>query len=86
MANGYKFLLSNVVPDAHDPITITSSSFPWKDYWKSKAPFRLLLFGWKVVNKAIPTKHVLKVHHRNVDDACVFCAEQTESVDHIFGL
>lgn len=51
---GYKWLFSNQNRRLDSDLMI--SSFPWKDFWKSKVPLRILVFGWRVIRNAVPTR------------------------------
>lgn len=80
---GYKWLMNNSFRDAVN--TIGPSAFPWKDYWRSKVSMRVLMFGWKVICDAVPTKDKLQRHHVYVglDNLCLFCSQHIETVDHV---
>lgn len=54
VAAGYNWLVSN--HPSHLQSCNTDISFSWKDFWKRKTNFRILVLVWKVLNDAIPTK------------------------------
>lgn len=41
--------------------------FSWKDFWRTKISYRILLFAWKMWHNVIPTLVNLKTHHLNYD-------------------
>lgn len=78
---GYKWLISNGLRIGVS--CLRPSVFPWKDYWKGKLPYRVLVFGWRVLNDAIPTKEKLYRYHIGVGGLCLFCNDNDETIDHI---
>ncbi|KAF7821098.1 reverse transcriptase [Senna tora] len=59
--------------------------FPWKWFWKLTMPHRTLLFIWKIIHEAIPSKIVLIRHHVPLSEAkCTFCFKKDEILTHLF--
>lgn len=55
--------------------------------WKSGAPSKINVFGWRLFLDRLPTKSAL-MHRGILDDSqnatCVFCSEHVESSSHLF--
>lgn len=49
-----------------DSSNTTSLQFPWNDFWKTKAPMRILVNAWKIWHDAISTFSNLNRHHSDV--------------------
>lgn len=83
---GYKWLVSNRPRNPNSRTYLGPTSFPWKDFWKSKLPYRVLVFGWKVLCDALPTKDKLQRNHINVgiNNLCLFCYQHVETSNHLF--
>lgn len=79
VSSGYKCLLSSTMH--HVEIDFR---FPWKDFWKIKAPRRLLMFIWRLGNKAKPSGEILQKHHINGTINYMFCHSHLEDLDHVF--
>lgn len=79
---GYNFLCK----DSHDtvPPRIRYLDFPWKDFWKLKVPYKILLFSWELLHDAIPTTETLNWHHIPIRNGCQFCDCTVEDNNHVF--
>lgn len=58
----------------------------FKQFWKTKAPPKVLAFSWQAIRKRIRTKQ--NMFHRQIirgqqDLVCEFCNLEMESVDHL---
>lgn len=83
VAQGYKWLLSN---RAHVTFNrLQPSAFPWKDFWRSKLPHRVLILVWRILWDALPTMVTLQQHHVNTSQhgLCLFCGQHEETTDHV---
>jgi hypothetical protein len=60
-----------------------TTSFPWKDIWRTKAPPRVAFFVWTATRSKIPT--IDNLHRRGmiVVNRCWLCESDGESVDHL---
>lgn len=59
MYGSNKYLMATANSDDSTPNCICDL-----DYWRTKLPYRIILFGWKAINQAVPTVMNLKLHHR----------------------
>ncbi|KAL0456056.1 UNVERIFIED_CONTAM: hypothetical protein Slati_0944800 [Sesamum latifolium] len=55
----------------------------WKFIWNSKAPPKVLLFAWKCVNEALPTKANLHKRGIAVSPGCDYCSANQEDLLHV---
>jgi len=55
-----------------------------RELWKVKAPGKCKFFAWLVLHGRCWTSARLKRHNLTNDDACAFCDQAPESVDHLF--
>ena len=62
----------------------THNSHNWFDYlWKTKAPPRVLAFGWLALRGNILTMDNLRRHGVVLINACPLCLSAEETVDHL---
>lgn len=81
-APGYDLLLKSYHPEFSNPRSFTHM-FSWKDFWRKKAPMRILVFAWKVWHEALPTFSNLNRQHLRCDVFCPFCDGSDDLVDHV---
>lgn len=62
----------------------TYSNFPWNDFWRTKAPMRILLTALKIYNDVVPTFENLNRHHFRCEIVCPFCGAADDLVSHTF--
>ncbi|KAF7821715.1 ribonuclease H [Senna tora] len=68
-----------------DSLFLQQGSFQWSNFWKIKAPPRLLMFLWRVYNNALPNLHNLRRHHSQIYTTCQMCdREEEETLDNLF--
>uniref|UniRef100_A0A803PL05 Reverse transcriptase domain-containing protein n=1 Tax=Cannabis sativa TaxID=3483 RepID=A0A803PL05_CANSA len=58
----------------------------WKNYWKIKAPPKVLHFGWRAISGSLPTRTQLQTKHVYVSNSCPVCNIAEESIIHILVL
>ncbi|KAF7844182.1 ribonuclease H [Senna tora] len=85
--DAYNHIVAKSLPQ-NSPITpgingVHNSAF-WKAIWKLKLPFRIIMFLWRVLNNNLSACSVLKNHHMSLEDVCLACGENGESLNHIF--
>jgi hypothetical protein len=59
----------------------------FRNFWKSKAPSKVLAFSWNLLLDRIPTKvNLARRHLLAVEDSkrCVFCGLEDEMAVHLF--
>ncbi len=56
----------------------------WNLLWKIKLSYKVLLFTWKILNKAIPVKDELNRRRIPCETTCCLCNYEEESIDHLF--
>lgn len=56
----------------------------WNLLWKIKLPHKVLLFTWKILNKAIPVKDEINRRGIPCETTCCLCNCEDESIDHLF--
>ena len=54
----------------------------WQVIWKLKCPRVLHLFLWKACNNILPTKENLSKRAVTLDDKCLICNLETETIGH----
>lgn len=57
---------------------------PWSVIWKLKVPNKVKLFVWKICHRILPTRARLTVRLKREIQACLFCHEGSETIDHLF--
>lgn len=56
--------------------------------WRTKAPSKILIFGWRLVLNRLPTR--LNLERQGVLSGinnllCLFCGGESKDSDHLFG-
>lgn len=82
-ATGYDLLLKSCHPKFSNPRSL-SQLFPWKNFWRTKAPMRILVFAWTAWHGALPTFSNLNRQHLRCEVFCPFCGGSDDSIDHVF--
>nr|XP_008346310.2 uncharacterized protein LOC103409277 [Malus domestica] len=57
--------------------------FMWKAPWRAKVPGKVKICVRRVCLAALPTRVNLKIRKVLMDDGCVFCGNEPESVEHV---
>ncbi|KAF7812238.1 reverse transcriptase [Senna tora] len=85
----YKLVLKRNVScraDAAHPHLPNNSH--WKHIWskilKLMLPYRIIMFLWRVLNNNLPSFSVLIYHHMQLQDVCLACHQENESLLHVF--
>jgi hypothetical protein len=60
-----------------------TTSFPWKDIWRTKTPPRVVFFVWTAARSKIPTIDNLRRRGMIVVNRCWLCESDGEFVDHL---
>lgn len=69
----------------YGPVNFTNVA--WKWLWKTDAPWKIKVFGWRVFRKRLPTRDLLMFRGIIPTDTnfnCVFCSSVEESMVHSF--
>lgn len=56
----------------------------WETSWNLPTQMKLIIFIWKILNSALPTKATLKRRITSMDDICLLCCKDKEDVKHLF--
>jgi len=56
----------------------------WNILWKLKAPPKIKVFWWQVLNEFNPAKGILNHHHIEPVGFCEWCGSERETIKHIF--
>lgn len=55
----------------------------WKVFWKMKIPPKWKIFGWKILNNALPVAENLLKRGFQVQQECKFCGKEVETQSHL---
>uniref|UniRef100_A0A0V0GPU6 Putative ovule protein n=1 Tax=Solanum chacoense TaxID=4108 RepID=A0A0V0GPU6_SOLCH len=58
--------------------------WPWKEIWKARAPFKVVLLTWLVVWKACLTHDKLQRKGFHLCSRCFLCHQEAEANGHLF--
>ncbi|KAL0453544.1 UNVERIFIED_CONTAM: hypothetical protein Slati_1332500 [Sesamum latifolium] len=61
----------------------SDSSQSWEFIWKSKAPPKVKLFGWRCTQEALPTIQQLRHRGIQVGEGCGYCDSEAEDLMHV---
>lgn len=66
-------------------LTLNSNGGVWKHLWKLKILPKVQFFLWKIENKILPTKDLLRkrLGENFQETTCIFCQREVESQDHL---
>lgn len=82
VSKGYQLLLHR--HEALSSSTNIISSLDWHWLWKIDLPPKFIIFLWRPVHSAIPAAAVLRQHHIDSHQPCLFCNDPDESLTHLF--
>lgn len=54
----------------------------WKALWRLPLPQRVLMFDWKCLKNAIPARAIIKSKINSIDDKCLICEKDEDSIGH----
>ena len=79
--SGYQLLVEGTQHNTH---TSTNSQQIWKNLWRLKIPFRLIILLWEILNNALPIMLCLERRNIVTDKVCVLCHLEEQDLDHLF--
>nr|DAD26288.1 TPA_asm: hypothetical protein HUJ06_027756 [Nelumbo nucifera] len=82
-SSAYRLLVSEQPSSSNASVLFEGCE--WENFWKFKwvCP-TIMIFIWRALNAAIPTRNRLKKWIPNFDSSCPLCGTEGESVDHLF--
>ncbi|KAL9450649.1 hypothetical protein AB3S75_012387 [Citrus x aurantiifolia] len=72
--SAYRLLLGEVTDDARNM---------WKQIWKLEVPTKVRNFVWRAANNVLPTVVNLRSKHVILNDLCMVCNSDKETVLHL---
>lgn len=56
----------------------------WKNLWKLKMPYKLVMFLWKILNDSLPVRIELTERNVKIEYNCAMCDGEEETTNHLF--